>query len=240
MALDNLDQVTIGGVLLHLETSARAKRIQIRVDGRTGKAKLIVPTNESREKAIEFAKTKESWLQKQSDKSPESVPFTNGMILPFKGIDHRVINTPGRRGIAIMNLNEDTMPEILVPGLPEHLPRRLVDWLKNNAKADMTERSKEKSERIKAKISRVQVRDTVSRWGSCSSKGGLSYSWRLILTPDYVRDYMAAHEVAHLKHMNHGARFWALCEELCDLQETQVSELYLKQNARQLFAYGRT
>ena len=235
-----MDTVTIGGVLLHLETSARAKRIQIRVDGRTGKAKLIIPARESREKAIEFAQTKESWLQKQSDKSPESVPFSDGMILPFKGIEHRVINTPGRRGVAIMNLDEGSMPEILVPGLVEHLPRRLIDWLKKQAQLDMAERSRQKSERIKAKITRVQVRDTVSRWGSCSSKGGLSYSWRLILTPDYVRDYMAAHEVAHLKHMNHGARFWALCEELCDIEERQVSETYLSKKARQLFAYGRT
>ena len=91
---------------------------------------------------------------------------------------------------------------------------RIVRFLKKLACDEMTRLANEKAALIGKPVCQVQVRDTTSRWGSCSTKGALSFSWRLVLAPAVALDYIVAHEVAHLVHMNHSARFWTLCKQL--------------------------
>jgi hypothetical protein len=110
--------------------------------------------------------------------------------------------------------NEAARPTLRVAGRPEHTPRRVEDWLKKQAKSWLKRRVDYYAAELGIQPGKITVRDASSRWGSCSTSGNLSFSWRLIMAPSYVLDYVAAHEVAHLKEMNHGPRFWRLVERL--------------------------
>ena len=109
-------------------------------------------------------------------------------------------------------------------------------YLKREARRDLEAASRHYAKEIGARIKRVSVRDQSSRWGSCSSSGVLSYSWRLIFAPPHVLDYLAAHEVAHLKEMNHSARFWRLLDRLCP--EMQRAKIWLDVHGTDLHRYG--
>src|SRR5690606_34060629 len=109
---------------------------------------------------------------------------------------------------------EDGEPVIVVHGDAAHLGRRIADFLKHEARAELSARVSRHAAGIGARPGRITLRDTTSRWGSCSSSGALSFSWRIIMAPPAVIDYLAAHEVAHLREMNHGPAFWQLCRQL--------------------------
>ncbi|MEZ5854945.1 MAG: SprT family zinc-dependent metalloprotease [Hyphomicrobiaceae bacterium] len=128
------------------------------------------------------------------------------------------------------------MPRLLVSGDLEHAPRRLRDWLQSEARKDLGERCDHHAEQLGLKIRRITVRDQKSRWGSCSSDGQLSFSWRLILAPPLVLDYVAAHEVAHLAEMNHGPRFWKLVKKT--MPRLEEAKLWLRTKGMNLYRYG--
>ena len=86
------------------------------------------------------------------------------------------------------------------------------------------------------KVKRLSIRDQSSRWGSCTSAGSLSFSWRLILAPPYVLDYLAAHEVAHLVEMNHSARFWRVVGRVCG--HVERAKTWLDTHGNDLHRYG--
>ena len=117
------------------------------------------------------------------------------------------------------------LPRLYVTGEEEHAPRRLLDWLKRQAHLDLKTRVAVHAKRLDLTPKRLYVRDQTTRWGSCSTSGALSFSWRLVLAPPFVLDYLAAHEVAHLGHMNHGPRFWALVERTMPRHEEARSWL---------------
>jgi hypothetical protein len=116
------------------------------------------------------------------------------------------------------------------------MPRRVADFLKREAHRDIEAAVARHARSIGVKPKRIAVRDTVSRWGSCSATGGLSFSWRLILAPPFVLDYLAAHEVAHLVHLNHSPKFWSLLRRACP--ETNRAEAWLKAHGANLHRYG--
>jgi predicted metal-dependent hydrolase len=126
---------------------------------------------------------------------------------------------------------------VTVPGAPEHVGRKLTDFLKKEAKREIAELARIKSAAIGRQVKGLTLRDTRSRWGSCSAAGRLAFSWRLFLAPDWVLDYVVAHEVAHLKEMNHGPRFWALCAALTET-DPKAARAWLKQHGGSLHAYG--
>ena len=119
-----------------------------------------------------------------------------------------------------------------------HLPRRVRDYLKREAKRDLEAASRLAAQGLGIKIGRVSVRDQSSRWGSCSSTGVLSYSWRLILAPPFVLDYLAAHEVAHLVELNHSRRFWRLVDGICP--HMRRAKAWLDAHGSDLHRYGAT
>ena len=125
---------------------------------------------------------------------------------------------------------------IAVHGLPEHAPRRVADFLKREARADLIAAAARHAAALGVAIGRVSIKDTTSRWGSCSASGDLSFSWRLVLAPPYVLDYLAAHEVAHRREMNHGPRYWENVARL--FPDYKRAEAWLKAHGATLHRYG--
>ena len=190
-----------------------ARRMTLRVS-RTKRAVIVtLPLTCNLKQAGQFLSTNIDWVRERLTSMPEPVPFADGGIIPLRGVPHRIVFLGPKRGAPVKQVSTEEGPEIHVTGAFEHAPRRLRDWLVAEAKTDLVSRSNVHASKLGVKIGRITVRDQTSRWGSCSSNGNLSYSWRLIMAPPAVLDYVAAHEVAHLREMNHGPKFWALVEE---------------------------
>ena len=126
--------------------------------------------------------------------------------------------------------------EIIVGGRVEHLSRRLKDWLKKNARSQISTKVVEKTAIINERAGRITLRDTRSRWGSCGPTGNLNFSWRLIMAPAYVLDYLVAHEVAHLIHRNHDDDFWGLTKKLSNHMDD--AHEWLEEKGKTLHSYG--
>ncbi len=149
------------------------------------------------------------WVSDRLARLPDQVAFIDGALIPIDDRPHRIRHMPGARRGAWMEGDE-----LRVSGAPEFLRRRVLDFLRREAHRRLAVLVAAKAAQIEAVPRRLSVKDTRSRWGSCASDGSLAFSWRLVMAPGFVQDYVAAHEVAHLQYMNHGKRFWALVERL--------------------------
>jgi hypothetical protein len=153
----------------------------------------------------------------------------DGALILLRG-EHHTVRAAGRmRGVVSL---DPQAREIVVPGAPQHLKRRLQDWLKREAEKELRAASQRYAGAMAARFERLSVRDQKSRWGSCTSTGVLSYSWRLIMAPPMVLDYVAAHEVAHLREMNHSPRFWRLVLTHC--REAKAAKDWLRRHGASL------
>jgi predicted metal-dependent hydrolase len=216
-------------VSITMRKNARARRMTLRM-GRDGlSATITVPPRVSRKDAESFALRSTGWIEKQLAKRHPTVPAIDGAHIPFRGSTCRIVATGMSRGLVRHDAVDNT---IHVPGRPEHLARRLRDWLKTQAHNDLSAASQRYAALMDAQYRKISVRDQTSRWGSCSSSGDLSYSWRLVLAPEYVLDYVAAHEVAHLREMNHGPRFWRLVLTHC--KRARDAKIWLKAHGQTL------
>jgi predicted metal-dependent hydrolase len=187
-----------------------ARRLTLRVSRTRRTVIVTLPVQCDLDEAGSFITRNIEWVRARLDSLPAPVPFLDGVFIPLRGEAHRVVFTgPGRRG-PVERRTTSSYPELCVSGLPEHAPRRLKDWLAKEAHRHLDERVRLHAKRLGVTAKRIAVRDQTSRWGSCSTTGVLSFSWRLIMAPPEILDYVAVHEVAHLKEMNHGPRFWAL------------------------------
>jgi len=187
----------------------RARHMTLRLDGATGDVQLVLPNRTALAEGLDFAEERAEWLIDQIDALPDRVPFTDGAVIPLLGRDHVITHRPqARRGVWQAD------GRLWVSGQAEHVGRRVNDYLRGLAKREIATRACAKAERIGRRVRRITLRDMKSRWGSCSSDGRLCFSWRLVLAPEFVLDYVVAHEVAHLREMNHGRRFWRLAAEL--------------------------
>ncbi|MEP1537945.1 MAG: SprT family zinc-dependent metalloprotease [Paracoccaceae bacterium] len=190
-----------------LRRSARARRITLRVSSLDGRVTMTLPNGVSDREAARFATEKESWLRKHLAKHEEDIQVRYGVQIPVLGESLNVIEGDGRRiKIGVEGLS--------VPGPDTRVGSRLSGFLKTMARARLAEASDNYAESLGCAYSSISIRDTRSRWGSCSSSGRLMYSWRLVLAPPDVLHYVAAHEVAHLKEMNHSSAFWDVVETL--------------------------
>jgi predicted metal-dependent hydrolase len=212
--------------------SARARGVSLRVDPAGRRIVLTAPPRMSREAAVGFAQQQAAWIAARLKRLPERRPFADGADVPLFGTMHRVRHRPDARGTVWVEAGE-----IHVAGRAEHLPRRLRDWLMAEVRRRLAPLVAAKAVRVERPVKRITVRDTRSRWGSCGPGGVLSFSWRLVFAPPEVLDYLVAHEVAHLVHMNHGPRFWALAERLCD-GPMAPAQAWLKANGETLLQYG--
>lgn len=192
-----------------------ARRMTLRVS-RTRHAVIVtVPSQCNDSDAQGFLESNLDWVKKRLHDLPSPARLKNGGEMPLRGVLHRIVFTGAgtRRGVSTVTripAYAGRLPELHVSGALEHAPRRLIDWLFAEARRDLDAAVQVHARRLGLKPKRIAVRDQSSRWGSCSTTRVLSFSWRLVLAPPLVLDYVAAHEVAHLAEMNHGPRFWAL------------------------------
>lgn len=189
-----------------------AQRMTLRVS-RTRRAVIVtLPMRCDLEQAGSFLSRHIEWVRARLGSLPDPVPFRDGAVIPFRGIPC-CISFSGRLrqgGVVRHEAPADHDGRLVVSGEPAHAPRRLRDWLIRQARADLDGRVVWHATNLGLTPRGLAVRDQVSRWGSCSTTGMLSFSWRLVLAPPLILDYVAAHEVAHLSEMNHGPRFWTL------------------------------
>lgn len=190
-----------------LRRSARARRFSLRVSRVDGRITLSLPLRARESEAMDFARAQEGWLRNALQQMPRADLIGIGAEIPVEGRAIRLIAGQGRR----LLLEGD---RLLVPGDAALVGARVQAWLKALARDRLVAASDRYAAQIGRKVARVTLRDTRSRWGSCSHDGALMYSWRLIMAPPSVLDYVAAHEVAHMLEMNHSDRFWAVVERL--------------------------
>ena len=201
-----------------------ARRLTLRVDQVTGDAWVSAPPQVSERDIVHFVRRYANWLADRRARVPDRVPLADGAVVPLMGLPHQVRHVGAQPGSPPV---EWANGELRVSGAAEFVARRLTDFLKAEARRRLSELSMEKAARIGRVPARVSVRDTRTRWGSCSHTGRLTYCWRLILAPEVVQDYVAAHEVAHLAEMHHGPAFWQLCDALADDMTTGQDRLKL-------------
>lgn len=212
--------------------SPRARRASLRVDSAQRRIVLTAPLRMARGTAVDFAHAQAGWIAARLKRLPAHRPFVDGAEVPLFGTLHRIRHRHDRRGTV---WREGL--EIHVAGRPEHLSRRLRDWLTAELKGQLVPLVHAKALRVERPVKRITLRDSRSRWGSCGPDATLSFSWRLVFAPPEVLDYLAAHEVAHLVHLNHGPRFWALARTLCD-GPIEGPQSWLKKNGEVLLQYG--
>lgn len=222
-------------VVVPVRRSARARRMILHMDAARGGPLLTLPIASSLAEARRFLNTHSGWLAARLARLPEARPFADGALFPLRGDICRIVHRDGRGVIRL-----EAMPgerRIVVPGGAAHLPRRLTDWLRGEARGDLAAAVSDHAAAIGAKVSALRVGDAKSRWGSCTRRGVLSFSWRLILAPPFVLNYLAAHEVAHLEEMNHGPAFWRLVGQLDP--DCETARAWLKTHGPGLHAIGR-
>jgi predicted metal-dependent hydrolase len=222
----------VQGALARVEfrRSARARKISLRIDAAQGGVVITLPPRASRRAGLQLLQTHESWVAERLAELPSAIPFIPGAIVPVGGKPHLIVPVAGRGGAWI----EDG--KILVTGGPEFLARRVTDHLRRLARARLTALSAQKAQTARLLPKSVRVKDTKTRWGSCAPDGTLAFCWRLILAPEFVQDYVVGHEVAHLKHMNHGRNFWALTETLTPYRSAATA--WLSSNGQALLRIG--
>jgi predicted metal-dependent hydrolase len=186
---------------LTLRRSGRARRISLRISQLDGRVTLTLPARVPEAEAIAFAASKQDWIRRHLAARPDDCVVAQGAVLPIEGVARRITLVSGRRVI----LRAD---EIGVPDGP--VAPRLQAYLRQLARNRLAAASDDYARALGTSYSRLTLRDTRSRWGSCSSRGALMYSWRLVLAPPEILRYVAAHEVAHLAEMNHSPAFWKL------------------------------
>jgi len=232
---DSREQVaTVNGAggQIAIRVSTRARRIALRVDAAERKVELVLPSGVPTSDGLRFAAAKQGWIAARLAALPSPAPFREGVIVPVFGAPHPVRRENDAAAPAVTIRDG----EIRVRGEPEHVARRVRDHLVGMARREFTRRARSLAARIGRKVARVAVRDTKSRWGSCSGRGNLAFSWRLIFAPEWVIDYVVAHEVAHLVEMNHGVRFWRVVESLSP--NTAAARAWLKTHRNRLLSYG--
>lgn len=209
----------------------RARRVSLKVDAAAGRIELVMPPRASFKAARAFAEAQEGWIRARLAALPAHVPFADGTVIPFRGADLTIRHRPEARGVAWIE-----GAELLVAGTAPHVTRRVRDFLVTEARRALGDKARVLAERVGRKIARVTIRDTRTRWGSCSPDGRLAFSWRLIMTPPDVIDYIVAHEVAHLVHLHHGPKFWRLVEEL--MPGARQWRRWLARHGNGLLRYG--
>src|ERR1700732_2952070 len=214
----------------------RARRYPLRIHPSDREAILTIPPRGTIADARDFAQRHGGWIAARLGRLPKAAPFLPGTVVPLRGIAHRIVHRAGQRGTVWTEIRDSGERVLCVAGGGEHVERRVQDFLKREARKDLQKASTSYAQALGVKVRRLSIRDQSSRWGSCPPAGSLSFSWRLILAPPYVLDYLAAHEVAHLVEMNHSARFWQVVARVCG--HVERAKTWLDTHGNDLHRYG--
>ncbi len=198
-----------GPATVQWRRSARARRITLRIDARQGQVVVTLPMRAAKSAGVALLRQNEDWVSEHLAALPDVAPFADGGTVTIDGAAVPIRHVPGGRGGAWI-----ADGALHVSGDADFLARRVGDFLRAEAKRRFSAQAVAKAAGAGLTLRRVSVKDTRTRWGSCSADGALMFCWRLLMAPPYVQDYVVGHEVAHLRHMNHAPAFWALCDAL--------------------------
>jgi predicted metal-dependent hydrolase len=229
--LEEIIEINGRPITIRARRHGSARRITLRIDAREGCAILTLPARTSLAKGIGFAREKADWLTRKLADLPPLTPFEDDAVIPFKGDPVLIRHFPLAGPSPVL-----TGGVLHIPGTPGKIAEAVRDWLKIEARAALTDAAAEKAREISRPPPEVNLTDPRTRWGSCSAKGRLSFSWRLIMAPTMVLDYVAAHEVAHLVHLNHGPGFKDLLSGLAARQKD--ARAWLASEGTGLHRYG--
>jgi predicted metal-dependent hydrolase len=222
---------------LTVRRSPRAQHISLRILPAGPGAELVLPLRVSRRQGLAFAHAKAGWLENRLGDLPKPVPFADGASFPLLGRPVRIRHVEG--------LFEEAWRsgrELHVSGPRRILPDQVARWLRNKAAKEIVSRVEENARRLRRStglrrdVGQITLRDTRSRWGSCSPTGDLNFSWRLVMAPEHVLDYVVAHEVSHLVELNHSRRFWDVVDRL--VGDSEDARLWLRDRGLELHRYG--
>jgi len=226
-ALTSDNVIAFADFTVEVKPHPRARRVTLRYNPKKSCFTVTTPKRTSKKFILEFLHTHQAWMaQQQRIAPPKADPVTTG-IIPVEGHDRRIVHEEAV-GVQV-DLLFDTL---LVRCKPERQQRAIQRFLKQHAEKIIVPLAREKARSIGKVISDISFRDTTSRWGSCSHDRKLSFSWRLIMAPFEVIDYVVAHEVAHLQHFDHSPDFWALCRTLS--KDYTTGKHWLKLNGQHL------
>jgi predicted metal-dependent hydrolase len=218
-------------VPLRFRHVTNARRLILRIDRENDGAIITLPPRISKAEGEALVYEKADWVLSRLKALPPRVYLVPGQYVPYLGKEHRIHHREDRRGVV---WREDG--GIQVAGRSEFISRRITDWFKREARREILTLVEIKAQILHKPYGKISIRDTRSRWGSCSSSGNLSFCWRLMMTPYWVLEYVVAHEVAHLAHHNHGTQFWQTVEGLTD--HTKEAKTWLLRNGEILHRYG--
>ena len=227
----NMTRAMLSGdppVEITLRRSARARRVSLRVSGLDGKVTLSLPKGMATAEALAFAEEKSDWIRKHLSQQVDAVDVGLGGQILFRGNAMRIVPA----GVRKAQLGEGA---IQVPDRAEMAAARVKAFLKLKARDELTQACTYYAHKVGREVGKITLRDTRSRWGSCSSRGDLMFSWRLIMAPPEVLDYVAAHEVSHLVEMNHSDAYWAVVAQICP--GYAAPRQWLRQNGQLLHRY---
>ncbi|MEM7663736.1 MAG: M48 family metallopeptidase [Pseudomonadota bacterium] len=220
-------------VPVRFEVNPRAKRLILRLDQKNREAVAVAPSKRQLKAAAAFAEQRLDWLASCLESVPDVQTLSEGAVIPLRGVPTHITAAGTGR---LPRLQEGDPPVLSLPGAPETLNARALRYLKREARTDLTRAVDHYATQLGVTYRRISVKDTRSRWGSCSAEGNLSFSWRLILAEPFVLDYVAAHEVAHLIEMNHSPAFWAHVEKI--YPDWRYASGWLKAHGSSLHAVG--
>ena len=231
-------EITFDGTshAVRLKRHRQARRYTLRIQAATREVVLTIPPRGSLKEARAFAQKHGGWIAARLGRLPAAMPFADGVVVPLRGEPHRIAHRRYARGTVWTEIDGAGERLLCVAGYAPHVSRRVGDFLRREARRDLETASRHFARELGLAVQRVTVRDQSSRWGSCSTTGMLSFSWRLILAPSHVLHYLAAHEVAHLIEMNHSAKFWRVVRRICPDHERAKS--WLDVNGADLHRYG--
>ena len=235
-AEDQTEIETLDGrrVPIRLIVNPRARHISVRVCPTRREAIATAPTKRHLKRAVAFASERANWIASELARLPQGVSLLPGAQLPLRGAMHELAYEHGR---APARIEPGPTPRLVAPAPDVELfEPRLMRFLKNEARRDLEARVAVHAQLLNVRPSKIHVKDMRSRWGSCTVDGVLSFSWRVVMAPSYVLDYLAAHEVAHLVEMNHSRRFWALVKKC--MPDYERGRRWLHEHGSTLHAVG--
>ena len=236
MQYRNGQRLPLDGVAARLSVNPRARRLSIRIDARAGEAVLIAPSERKLAEVVAFARTKASWMRERLAERPHGTPLEPGATINLFGRPTRLV-AAGGAGAARLTEDEDG-PVIVSGGEGQAYARRVENLFKRVARETLQTRTDVHLRTLGQRPVKMSIADPKSRWGSCSPHNrSIRYSWRVVMAPPAVIDYLAAHEVAHLVHADHSPAYWSVVQGL--IGDHRPYRKWLREHGPALHAVGR-
>ena len=211
--------------------STRARRVTLRIDPRATAVIVTLPARTARSTGLRLLVDNAGWVGSKLLALPPLLLFTAGAEVPIGGVPHRIRPAPEGYGGAWLESGE-----IRVSGDSAFLGRRVADLLQAEARRRLSVLVSDVAAGTGLRPTRLSIRDTRSRWGSCTAAGSVMFNWRVVMAPEAVQRYLVVHELAHLRHMNHGPAFWALVK--MHAPDMAAAEAWLKRHGTALMRAG--